>query len=43
MRSLAVANNDFVLQMLPHESIEQIELEGVSLVCAWAANAPPGV
>lgn len=41
MRSLAVANNDFVLRMLPHESIEHIELEGVPLVCAWLQTPPP--
>jgi NADPH:quinone reductase-like Zn-dependent oxidoreductase len=41
MRSLAIANNDFVLRMLPHESVEQFELEGVSLVCALLQTASP--
>ena len=41
MRSLAIANNDFVLRMLPHESVEQFELEGAPLVCALLQTASP--
>jgi NADPH:quinone reductase-like Zn-dependent oxidoreductase len=41
MRSLAIANNDLVLRMLPHESVEPFELEGVPLVCALLQTAPP--
>ena len=41
MRSLAIANSDFVLRMLPHESVEPFELEGVPLMCALLQTAPP--
>ena len=41
MRSLAIANSDFVLRMLPHESVEPFELEGVPLVCALLQTASP--
>ena len=41
MRSLAIANSDFVLRMLPHESVAPFELEGVPLVCALLQTASP--
>ncbi len=41
MRSLAIANNDFLLRMLPHESVEQFELEGVPLACALLQTPAP--
>jgi NADPH:quinone reductase-like Zn-dependent oxidoreductase len=41
MQSLAIANSDIVLRMLPHESVEQFELEGVPLMCGLLQTPPP--
>ena len=41
MRSLAVSHSDVLLNLLPHDSVERFELDGVPLVCGILLEPPP--
>ena len=41
MRSLAVSFSDVLLNLLPHDSVERFEVDGVPLVCGILLGSPP--